>query len=154
MAKVNKFSDKVKKIERKDTVDFISNDGEVISFAVESRSEKDIDAVNSKYDAQKPKVPTKRLPVAGGKFKTIEDTDNVEYRQALARVQKANFAELALLFLAEDERPEGTLEEQLEAIGTVNLAGFIPKVVQRGLEISGVIEEETYEEELTEAKND
>ena len=156
MAKISKFTEKIKKIKRTALVPFTTDEGNVIEFKIESLSEKAIDEINAKYDAKKPKVPTKRLPVAGGKFKTIEDTENPEYRRAYSQVQKENFAELALAFLAEDEKPEGTLEEQLQELVNVELAGFIPKLVQRGLEISAVIEEkeDNYDEELIEAKND
>lgn len=154
MGKVLKFADKIKKIKRTAEVSFLTDGGEEVKFKVESRSEELIDDVNHKYDALKPQVPTKRLPSANGKFKVIEDHDNAEYRKAVGKIQKKNFAELALLFLAEDERPEGTLDEQVEQMQQVELAGFVAKLVQRGLEISGVIEEETFEEEIEDAKND
>lgn len=155
MGKVLKFADKIKKIKRTADVIFFDDGGEEVKFKVESRSEELIDEVNHKYDALKPQVPTKRLPSANGKFKVVEDHDNPDYRRALGKVQKKNFAELAVLFLAEDERPEGTIEEQIEQVQQVEFAGFVSKIVQRGLEISGVIEEETtYDEEIQEAKND
>ena len=154
MGKVLKFADKIKKIKRTADVIFFDDNGEEVSFKLESRSEELIDDVNHKYDALKPQVPTKRLPSANGKFKVIEDHDNAEYRKALGKIQKKNFAELALLFLAEEERPEGTLEEQVEQIQQVEFAGFVAKIVQRGLEISGVIEEESFEDEIEDAKND
>ncbi|ARC72575.1 hypothetical protein [Bacillus licheniformis] len=153
--KVMKFAEKVKKIKRTDTVPFTTDEGETIEFKVESRSEKQVDEVNTKYEAMKPKVPTKRLPAAGGRFKIVEDHENPDYKIKMAEVQKQNFAELALLFLAEEERPEGNIDEQLTQIMEVELAGFVPKIVQRGLEISALIdEEENYEEELEAAKND
>lgn len=156
MVKLSKFAEKVKKVKRKDVVTFKTDDGEGIEFLVESRGENEIDAINAKYDKLKPKVPTKRLPVHGGKYKTIENDKDPEYRTELLRVQKMNFAELALLFLAKEERPEGELQEQIEEIRGVELAGFIPKIVQRGLELSGIVEEEeeSYEEALEAEKND
>jgi hypothetical protein len=155
MAKILKFADKVKKIKRTAPVFFTTDEGETIEFKVESRSQNLIDEVNEKYEALKPQVPTKRLPAAGGKTKIVEDHDNADYKRALGKVQKDNFAELALLFLSEAERPEGELAEQLEQMKEVELAGFIPKLVQRGLEISAVIEEdEAYEQEVQDAKND
>jgi hypothetical protein len=155
MAKISKFKDKVKKIKRTANVTFTTDEGEFIDFKIVSRSEQVIDDVNSKYEALLPKVPTKRLASTNGKPRIVEDPENADYKVALAKVKKKNFAELALIFLADEERPEGTVGEQLAEIAEVELAGFIPKIVQRGLEISAVIEEEdAYNEELAEAKND
>jgi len=151
--KVLKFADKIKKIKRTATIDFPTDDGDLVSFKIESRSQSVIDEINAKYESKKPKVPTKRLPSVNGKVKIVEDTNDPEYKAKLAEVQKLNFAELALAFLAEEERPEGTLEEQIQQILEVELAGFIPKIVERGLEISGLIDEKNYEEEVEEAKN-
>ena len=154
MGKVLKFADKIKKIKRTAMVSFATDEGEFIEFKVESRSQTIIDGINAKYEAMKPKVPTKRLPSANGKPKIVEDLNDPEYLKALGEVQKKNFAELALNFLAEEERPGGEIEDQIAELRAVELAGFVPKIVQRGLEISAVIEEKSYDEDLEEAKND
>ena len=151
MARIMKFADKIKKIKRTGMVNFKTDDGEYIEFKVESRSDKAVDEINQKYESLKPNVPTKRLPSKNG-VKIVEDPDNKEYRIELARNQKMNFAELALLFLADEDKPEGELEEQLQQIMDVELAGFIGKIVQRGLQISGIIDEPE-EDEIEEAKN-
>lgn len=151
MARIMKFADKIKKIKRTGMVNFKTDDGEYIEFKVESRSDKAVDEINQKYESLKPNVPTKRLPSKNG-VKIVEDPDNKEYRMELARNQKMNFAELALLFLADEDKPEGELEEQLQQIMDVELAGFIGKIVQRGLQVSGIIDEPE-EDEIEEAKN-
>lgn len=152
MAKIMKFSDKVKKLKRTGVVTFQTDEGEWIEFTIESRSDKAVDEVNRKYELSKPSVPTKRLPSKQG-TKIVEDPENKDYRLALNMNTKKNFAELALLFLAEDERPEGELEEQIEQIMEVELAGFIGKIVERGLQLSGMMEEPE-DEMMNEAKND
>lgn len=153
MAKLNKFADKVKKLKRKDVVYFNVDEGEVIGFEIQSLGQETMDKVNQKYDNMMPQVPTKRLPTASGKPKIVEDPDNKQYREETTKVIRQKMAELAVLFLAEDERPEGTIEEQMKALAEVELAGFIPKVVNRGLEISGLVDEKDLDEEIDEAKN-
>jgi len=152
MAKVSKFGDKVKKIKRSGMVNFVTDEGEVIEFKVESRKSEDIDTVNDIYDPLKPKVPTKKLPSKGG-FKVIENHDDPEYKKAFGAVQRRNLAHLALMFLADEEKPEGEVEEQVQQILDVELAGFIGKVVNKGLELSGLSGNDD-EEELEEVKND
>lgn len=151
MAKIMKFADKVKKLKRTGVVNFQTDEGEWIEFAIESRSDKAVDEVNRKYELSKPSVPTKKLPTKQGGFKIIEDPENKDYRMALNMNTKRNFAELALLFLADDEKPEGTLEEQVDQIMEVELAGFIGKIVEQGLRLSAMLEDQ---EEMNEAKND
>lgn len=155
MAKVMKFADKIKKIKRTAYVTFKTDDGDYVEFKVVSRSEKAVDDINRKYEAKKPKVPTKRLPAKNGQMKIVEDVENPEYKMELGRIQKMNFAELALLFLDEEERPEGTLEEQVQQIMEVELAGFVSRLVQRGLEISAIIPnpDDIVDDEIEEAKN-
>lgn len=138
MGKINKFSDKVQKIKRATTVDFATNEGDVISFAIQSRSSEEIDGLNDKYEALKPNVPSKKVPTGKGGFKVIENPNEPEYKKVVSGISKAHFNHMALMFLAEDERPEGTEEEQLKAISEVELAGFVGKIVTRGLEISGL----------------
>ena len=107
--KVSKFADKVKKLKRTGEVNFITNEGDVIDFKIESHKSEDIDAVNDIYEALKPKVPTRKLPSKNG-FKVVEQPDDPEYRKAHGAVQRRNLANLALLFLAVEEKPEGTVE--------------------------------------------
>lgn len=154
MAKVMKFADKVNKIKRSSMVGFPTDDGEIIEFKVESRSDKMIASIDAKYESRKPKVPTRPVPTANGRRKIIEDKDDPKYKEALAENSKRHFAELALAFLSEEERPEGEKEEQIDQILEVELAGFTTKIVQRGLEISGLIEEGELDEEVEAAKND
>ncbi|AKC02674.1 hypothetical protein CPT_Stills46 [Bacillus phage Stills] len=152
MAKVNKFASKVKKLKRTGKVHFNTDEGEVLEFAIESRKSEDIDTINGIYDAKKPKVPTRKLPSAKG-FKVVEQHDDPEYKKELGVIQRRNLAHLALMFLAEDERPEGEVEEQVQQILDIELAGFIGKIVNKGLEISGLGGDDE-EEELVEVKND
>jgi hypothetical protein len=154
MAKVAKFTDKVKKLKRKDVVVFEVDDG-TVEFTVVSRSESEIDVIRNKYDNLKPKVPTKRVPVKGGGYKVLNDEDNVEYQQAVNKVLKEQITEMAILFMEEEDRPEGTVEEQIKAMQDVELAGFVPKIFDRGMIISGLRDDnaESYDEEVEEAKN-
>jgi hypothetical protein len=152
MAKVNKFASKVGKLKRTGKVHFNTDEGEVLEFVIESRKSEAIDEINGQYDALKPKVPTRKLPSAKG-FKVVEQHDDPEYKKALGAIQRKNLAHLALMFLAEDERPEGTVEEQVQQIMDIELAGFIGKIVNKGLEISGLGGEDD-EEEFEEVKND
>ena len=152
MAKVNKYASKVSKIKRRSKVHFNTDEGEVLEFVVESRKSEAIDEINGQYDALKPKVPTKKLPARNG-FKVVEQHDDPEYKKSLGVIQRKNLAHLALLFLAEDERPEGEIEEQVQQIMDIELAGFIGKVVNKGLEISGLGGDDD-EEEFEEVKND
>lgn len=152
MATVSKFSSKVKKLKRTDTVPFLTDTGESIEFKVESRSSKEIEALSDRYEAMKPPVPTQKVPSGRG-FKVIERPNDPEYKRAVAEINKQHFNHMALLFLAEDERPEGTEEEQLQAIEDVELAGFVGKIVNRGLELSGLTdEEETFDEAVEEER--
>lgn len=152
MAKVSKFGDKVKKIKRTGTVNFVTNEGEVIDFKVESRKSEDIDAVNDIYEPLKPKVPTRKLPSKNG-VKVVENHDDPEYKKAFGAVQRRNLAHLALMFLSDDEKPEGEIEEQVQQILDVELAGFIGKIVNKGLELSGLSGDDEVEE-FEEVKND
>lgn len=140
-----KFADKVKKIKRTDSVDFVTDGGEVISFKVVSVSQPQMDALNEKYNAMKPAVPTKRLPSAKG-IKLVDDPENPEYVAEITRINMQRFYHLAILFLAPEERPEGEIEEQIEAIKEVELAGFTGKIVNKGLEISGLTDDKEAEE--------
>lgn len=154
MAKLNKFADKVKKIKRTATVDFPTDGGEVISFKVESISQNTMEAINRKYDGMEPPVPTKRVPAKGGRMKIVENPDDPKYVEQLGKIRQLRLAEFALFFLAEDERPEGELEEQLKAMIEVELAGFIPRIMDVGFEISGFRDDEDdYEGDIEEAKN-
>lgn len=149
---VSKFSQKVKKISRKGTVDFVTDEGEVISFEVQSFGRKTFDALNDKYEELKPKVPTKKLPSKNG-VKIINDDQNPDYLKKLGDVMSRRMVEIALISLSPEERPDGGVEEQLDALEGVDLAGFVPKIVQKGLELSGLIEsQDDYEEEVDEAK--
>ena len=141
MAKVSKFADKAKKLKRTDSVVFLTNEGETIEFAVESRSAEDLDILSEKYEAMKPPVPSQKVPSGKG-FKVIERPNDPAYKKEVAKVSKLHFNHMALLFLAEDERPEGTEEEQLEEIANVELAGFVAKIVNKGLELSGLGKED------------
>jgi len=152
MATVSKFSSKVKKLKRTDTVPFLTDSGESVEFKVESRSSKEIEELSERYEAMKPPVPTQKVPSGRG-FKVIERPNDPEYKKAVADINKQHFIHMALLFLAEDERPEGTEEEQLKAIEEVELAGFVGKIVNRGLELSGLSdEEETLDEAVEEER--
>lgn len=142
MAKVSKFADKVKKLKRTETVPFITDEGETIEFAVVSRSDKEISALAERYDAMKPPVPSQKVPSGKGGFKVIERPNDPEYKKSVAEINKVHFNHMALMFLAEDERPEGTEEEQLKQIAEIELAGFVPKIVNKGLELSGLIDPE------------
>lgn len=137
MAKISKFADKAKKLKRTDTVLFLTDKGETIEFAVVSRSSEDIEALAEKYDSMKPPVPSQKVPSGKG-FKVIERPNDPEYKKAVAQISKLHFNHMALLFLAEEERPEGTEEEQLKEIAEVELAGFVGKIVSKGLELSGL----------------
>lgn len=139
MAKVSKFTDKVAKIKRKTTVPFATDEGEVIEFAIKSRSDEEITALGERYDAMKPAVPSKKVP-AGKGFKVIENPNEPEYKKAVAQINKIHFNHMALMFLDEEERPEGNEKEQLKAIADVELAGFTSKIVNKGLEISGLVD--------------
>lgn len=145
MAKISKFADKAKKLKRTDTVIFLDDNGEAIEFAVESRSSETIEALAEKYDAMKPPVPSQKVP-SGKSFKVIERPNDPEYKKAVAQISKTHFNHMALMFLAEDERPEGTEEEQLKAIHEVELAGFVGKIVSKGLDLSGLGKDEEGEE--------
>ena len=153
MAKVMKFADKVKKIKRTAMVGFRTDDGDIIEFKVASRPQSKVDEINAKYEQMMPKVPTKRLPSQGGKPKIVEDKENPEYKAQVSAIQSRNFAELALLFLDEEERPEGDIDQQIDQMLEVELAGFISKIFQRGLEVSGIIDSKEDEEEFEEIKN-
>lgn len=153
MAKISKFADKVKKLKRTETVPFITDGEEVIEFAVESRSDKEITALADRYDALKPPVPSQKVPTGKGGFKVIERPNDPEYKKAVAEINKNHFNHMALMFLAADERPEGTEEEQLKEINEIELAGFVPKIVNKGLELSGLIDpEDTLDDEVEEER--
>ncbi|QJT70410.1 hypothetical protein [Microcystis phage MaeS] len=153
MAKLSKFSDKVKKINRKEAVPFATDGGEVIEFVVESRSDAEITALANRYEEMKPPVPSQKVP-AGKSYKVIENPNDPEYKRAVAAINKKHFNHMALMFLAADEKPEGTEEEQLKAIEEVELAGFTSKIVNKGLELSGLIEPEEVDEVIeAERKN-
>lgn len=154
MAQVSKFASKVKKIKRTVTVPFETDEGEVIEFKIESRSSTELDALSDRYDAMKPAVPSKRVPTGKGGFKVIENPNDPEYKKAAGEVSKNHFNHMALLFLAEEERPEGTEEEQLKEIAEVELAGFVGKIVTKGLEISGLTNSDNSDDEVeAEVKN-
>lgn len=148
MALVGKFGDKVKKLKRTETVPFVTDEGDVIEFAVVSRSDKEMTALSEKYEVLKPAVPSQKVP-AGKGFKIIENPNDPDYKKAVAAINKKHFNHMALMFLAEDEKPEGTEEEQLAAIEEVELAGFVSKIVNKGLELSGLIDpQETFDESV------
>lgn len=147
---VLKFADKVKGLKRKGTVDFIDGENEVISFTVTSVKQEALDEINDKYNLLVPAVPTKKLPSAKG-IKVVADPENVEYRAAIMKNDKERMYEMAALFLREGEGLEGTVEEQVELIRSIELAGFVGKVVNKGLEVSGLLNDET-EEQIEEGK--
>ena len=151
--KVNKFAEKAKKLKRSMKVPFNTDGGEVIEFEIQSLGQDVFDKVNEKYDNMKPPVPTKRLPAKNGKVKIVDDTEDPAYKRAIRDITRKNMAELALQFLAEHERPEGEIDEQIQAIQEVELAGFIGKIVNNGLEISDLIDK-PLEDEIEEEKND
>ena len=151
--KVNKFAEKAKKLKRTMKVPFNSDDGEVIEFEIQSLGQEVFDRINEKYDDMKPHVPTKRLPAKNGKFKIVDNYDDPSYKKVVREITRKNMAELALNFLTENERPDGELDEQIKAVQEVELAGFISKIVNNGLEISDLIDK-PLEEEIEEAKND
>lgn len=153
MAKVSKFADKVKKIKRAESVPFLTNEGETVEFTVESRSSEQIETLSEKYDAMKPPVPSQRVPSGKGGYKVIERPNDPAYKKEVSAISKLHFNHMALLFLAEDERPEGNEEEQLKEIAEVELAGFVNKIVTKGLEISGLTDNEAdIEEEIEEER--
>lgn len=147
---VLKFADKVKKLKRTDTVDFKDNEGEVTSFTVTSVKQTDLDVINDKYNAMLPAVPTKKLPSSKG-FKIVEMHDDPVYKAECIRIDKERMYEMAALFLREGEGLEGEIEEQVEVIKSVELAGFVGKVVNKGLEVSGLLNDES-DEEIEEGK--
>jgi hypothetical protein len=148
MALVGKFGDKVRKLKRTETVPFVTDSGEVIEFAVVSRSDKEMTALSEKYEVLKPAIPSQKVP-AGKGFKIIENPNEPEYKKAVAAINKKHFNHMALMFLDESEKPEGTEEEQLQAIEEVELAGFVSKIVNKGLELSGLIDpQETFDESV------
>ena len=149
MAKVSKFADKVKKIARKDVVSFATDEGDVIDFEIRSVSSETLDALSEKYDAMKPPVPSKKVPSGKG-FRVIENPDDPEYKKKTSHISKLHFNHMALMFLAPEERPEGSEEEQLKAIAEVELAGFVSKIVSKGLDISGLSKDDD-ENDLDEA---
>ena len=155
MAKVTKFSDKIKKLKRTAEVTFYTDDpNENITFNVQSVSQNVMDAIDAKYEAKKPKVPSRRVPVGNGKgAKVVEFPNDPDYQSKLSDVLRDKMAEMAINFLVDEDKPEGTIEEQIKEIQDVELAGFVGKIVNRGLEISGLIDEDV-EEEIEEAKND
>lgn len=153
MAKVSKFADKVKKIKRSEVVPFLTDDGETIEFTVESRSSEQLDVLSEKYEALKPPVPSRKVPSGKGGYRVIELPNDPAYKKEVAGISKLHFNHMALLFLAEGERPEGTEDEQLQAIADVELAGFVSKLVTKGLEISGLTDnEEDLDEEIEEER--
>lgn len=137
MGRISKFADKAKKLKRTGSVIFLDDNGESVEFAVESRSSEEIEALAEKYEALKPAVPSQKVP-SGKSFKVIERPNDPEYKKAAAQISKLHFNHMALMFLAEDERPEGTEEEQLAEIQKVELAGFVGKIVSKGLDLSGL----------------
>jgi hypothetical protein len=148
MALVGKFGAKVKKLKRTETVPFVIDGGEVIEFAVVSRSDKEMTALSEKYEELKPAVPSQKVP-AGKGFKIIENPNDPEYKKVIAAINKKHFNHMALMFLAEDEKPEGNENEQLKAIEEVELAGFVSKIVNKGLELSGLIDpQENFDESV------
>lgn len=147
---VLKFADKVKKLKRTDSVDFKDNVGEVTSFVVTSVKQTDLDEINNKYNAMMPAVPIKKLPSKTG-IKTVEDHENPAYKAETIKIDKERMYEMAALFLREGEGLEGTIEEQIELVKSVELAGFVGKVVNKGLEVSGLLNDET-DEEIEEGK--
>jgi hypothetical protein len=152
MAKVSKFGDKAKKLKRIQTVAFLTDEGETIEFAVESRSSEMLDELSEKYDEMKPPVPSQKVP-AGKGFRVIEKPNDPEYKKKVSAINKLHFNHMALMFLAEDERPEGSEEEQLKAIQEVELAGFVSKIVNMGLELSGLTDpKEQLDEEIEEER--
>lgn len=142
MAKISKFKDKAKKLKRTGSVIFLDDNGESIEFLVESRSSEEIEALAEKYDAMKPPVPSQKVPSGKGGFKVIEKPNDPEYKKQVSQISKIHFNHMALMFLAEDERPEGTEAEQLKEIQEVELAGFVGKIVSKGLDLSGLGKED------------
>lgn len=151
---VLKFADKAAKIKRTSDVTFLTDEGEEIVFKIQSISSDKMGEINAKYEAQKPPVPTKSLPAKNGKRRVIELDQDPTYLRALGEVQRKNFAELALNFLIEEERPEGAVDEQVEQMMGVELAGFVSKIMTTGLDISGFNNDDDEEEEFAEEKND
>jgi len=147
---VLKFTDKIKSLKRKSNVDFIDGAGEVVSFEVTSVKQEALDEINNKYNALVPAVPTKKLPSQKG-IKVVADPDNPVYKAEVIRIDKERMYEMAALFLREGEGLEGTVEEQVELIKSVELAGFVGKVVNKGLEVSGLLNDES-DEEIEEGK--
>ncbi|WEM05701.1 hypothetical protein BSG01_062 [Bacillus phage BSG01] len=148
---VLKFADKVKKLKRTADVDFIDDSGEVITFVVTSVKQEALDEINEKYNLLIPAVPTMKLPSKGG-FKIVEKHDDPEYKAAVIKNDKERMYEMAALFLREAEGLDGTIEEQVEVIRGVELAGFVGKVVNKGLEVSGLLGNDEVEEEIEEGK--
>ncbi|AZU99060.1 hypothetical protein pW4_39 [Bacillus phage pW4] len=148
---VLKFADKVKKLKRTTDVDFIDNEGNAVTFVVTSVKQEALDEINEKYNRLIPAVPTMKVPYKGS-FKIIEKQDDPEYKAAVIRNDKERMYEMAALFLREAEGLEGTVEEQVEAIREVELAGFVGKVVNKGLEVSGLLGNDEVEEEIEEGK--
>ena len=148
---VLKFADKVKKLKRTTDVDFIDDSGEVITFVVTSVKQEALDEINEKYNLLIPAVPTMKLPTKGG-FKIVEKHDDPEYKAAVIKNDKERMYEMAALFLREAEGLEGTIEEQVAVIREVELAGFVGKVVNKGLEVSGLLGNDEVEEEIEEGK--
>lgn len=141
-AKISKFASKAKKLKRTGSVIFLDDNGESIEFAVESRSSEEIEALADKYEQLKPPVPSQKVPSGKGGFKVIEKPNDPEYKKQVSQISKLHFNHMALMFLAEDERPEGTEEEQLKEIQKVELAGFVGKIVSKGLDLSGLGKED------------
>ena len=147
---VLKFADKVKKLKRTGDVDFVDASGEVITFVVTSVKQEALDEINEKYNRLIPAVPTMKLPSKSG-FKVVEKHDDPDYKAAVIKNDKERMYEMAALFLREGEGLEGEVEEQVAVIKSIELAGFVGKVVNKGLEVSGLLNDES-DEEIEEGK--
>lgn len=124
---------------------------ELIELEIQGLSQSVIDAINDKYDSQKPAQPTKKIANESGTgTKTIQITFGPDYDEWQAKIKTLDslkMAELALAFLV--VKPEGTLEEQIKALREDLLAGHFIQIIKAGYEISGF----NIGEKIEEAKN-
>lgn len=150
--RVKSFKD-LKNMPRKGYVELIQPDGEIIEMELQAVDSATLDHINDKYDKSKPKVPVKVMKVAGSAVpKQVEITEGADYEEYLERLkvnESMRMAELALAFIPENLRPEGTLEEQINELRTVLIAGHFVQIIKRGYEISGF----NFDEKVEQAKN-
>ena len=150
--KVRSFKD-LKDMPRKGFVELTQPDGEIFEMELQAVDSATLDRINDKYDKSKPKQPVKMMKVAGSATpKPIQITDGVEYDEYNEKMkvnETLRMAELALSFMPESLRPEGSLEEQINELRNVLIAGHFVQIIKRGYEISGF----NFEEKVEQAKN-